>query len=178
MPANKRTQFGGLLGSIMRAASRLERERVCCGELTFQQFETLLRIERSGNLSVRSLSDDLGIDESTASRNVSVLVRDGYLLKRRDEADGRAVRLVLSSKGKAALNTLQCGEEEVLSAIFDRLLPQDRVGIIRALEKVDAALSREAFQCCEPDREPTLTTPAGASARQSRLPRTLTPKYM
>jgi DNA-binding MarR family transcriptional regulator len=133
----------------MRAAARLQREHVCCGELTFQQFESLLRIDRLRIANVRALSEDLGIDESTASRNVSVLVRDGYLMKKRDEADGRAVRLVLSSRGKAALATLQCGEEEVLSAVFDQLALEQRTPVLRAMETVHAVLSLEAARCCE-----------------------------
>jgi DNA-binding MarR family transcriptional regulator len=151
MAGNKRDRFGSLLGAITRAVARLERERVCCDDLTFQQFETLARIERLAAVTVKSLSEDLGIDESTASRNVAVLVRDGYLLKSRHQADRRAVRLVLSAKGKAALSTLRCGEEEILSHLFEQLPPDERAPVIRALELVDAALGRAGAACCAPD---------------------------
>ena len=149
--ADKRADdFGSLLASVAHAVARLERERVCCGALTYQQYQTLGRADRPGGTTIKTLAEALGIDESTASRNVSLLVRDGYLGKKPDPQDGRAVRLVLTPRGKQALTSLRCDERELLADVFAALPETERAPVLRALEQVDQALGRAANVCCSP----------------------------
>jgi DNA-binding MarR family transcriptional regulator len=150
MRQSKTGQFGALLVSITRAVARAERDRVCCGDLTFQQFQTLSRLEQAPLATIKALATDLAIDESTASRNVSLLVREGYVAKRRAKDDGRAVRLVLTSRGRTALDALQCGQKEVLSGVFDRVPAAERAPAIRALRVVEWALTGEDALWCAP----------------------------
>jgi DNA-binding MarR family transcriptional regulator len=147
---NKREQFARLVIGIGHAVTRIEREQVCCGDLTFQQFDTLRRIDRDGTDTVGAISSVLGIDDSTASRNVGILVRDGYVSRSRDQEDGRSFRLALTARGKAALSNLACEERDVFTAIFDRLAPADRVASIAALKSVEAALGEDPPACCPP----------------------------
>jgi DNA-binding MarR family transcriptional regulator len=149
---DKRDTFARRLAAIGRAVARIEREQVCCGDLTFQQFETLRRIDGDGNDTVSAVSSALGIDESTASRNLGILVRDGYLKRSRDRDDGRRVRLVLTGKARAALTELSCDERDVFAAIFDRLAPDDRAAALAALSALEAALEQTAPACCPGDR--------------------------
>jgi DNA-binding MarR family transcriptional regulator len=150
MPQSKREQFARLLVSIGHAVARLERERVCCGELTFQQFDTLRRIERDGTDTVGAISGALGIDDSPASRNVGILVRDGYLRRTRDQEDGRSFRLVLTAKGQAALADLACDERDVFTAVFDRMPPADRSASLAVLTSLERALGDDEPECCPP----------------------------
>jgi DNA-binding MarR family transcriptional regulator len=148
---NRREQFARLLVGIGHAVSRIEREQVCCGDLTFQQFDTLRRIDRDGTDTVGTISATLGIDDSTASRNVAILVRDGYLSRTRDQTDGRSYRLALTARGKAALTDLACEERDVFTSIFDRLAPADRMASLATLKAVESALESDPPACCPPD---------------------------
>lgn len=150
MAESKSERFAALLLSIARGVSRLEREQVCCGELTFQQFDTMRRIEQNESDTVSSIAAALAIDDSTASRNVAVLARDGYLKKKRDPNDGRAVRLVLTSKGRAVLSELRCDERDVFAAVYERFSPSERIAITAALGSLEVALQQDLTECCAP----------------------------
>jgi DNA-binding MarR family transcriptional regulator len=150
---NKREQFARLLIGIGHSVARIEREQVCCGNLTFQQFDTLRRIERDGVDTVGTISSVLGIDDSTASRNVSILVRDGLVHRSRDRQDGRSFRLALTAKGRLTLSELTCEERDVFTGIFDRLAPADRAASLAALKALESAMGDQA-PACYPPMEP------------------------
>jgi DNA-binding MarR family transcriptional regulator len=150
MSQSKRDQFATLLASVGHAVSRIQRDQVCCGELTFQQFETLRRIERDETDTVTAIASALSIDDSTASRNIKVLVRDGYLRRVRDQEDGRSFRLVLSAKGRTALSNLACDERDLFSAVFDRMSPREQTASLSALAALTSALAGEEPTCCPP----------------------------
>jgi DNA-binding MarR family transcriptional regulator len=149
-PEPKRDQFARLLVSIGHAVTRLEREQVCCGDLTFQQFDTLRRIHRDGTNTVSALSSVLAIDESTASRNVGILVRDGYLKKERDHNDGRTFQLRMTTKARLALSALSCDERDVFGAVFDRLPAPERSAALEVLTDLERALASDSPACCAP----------------------------
>jgi DNA-binding MarR family transcriptional regulator len=139
-----------MLASIGHSVAKLEREQVCCGDLTFQQFETLRRIDRDGIDTVGSISSALGIDDSTASRNLGILVRDGYLKRTRDQDDGRSFRLVLTARARTALTELRCEERDVFVAVFERLPPDVRASSLAVLTALQAALEDATPACCPP----------------------------
>ncbi len=86
------------------------------------------------------------------SRNVTVLERNGYLLRARSAEDGRIVHVELTAKGKRALNTLRCEEREVLSDVYERLPPSDRPKVLKALESLSSCLEKtqNGEACCQP----------------------------
>ena len=72
-----------------RSLGRLGREFARAGDVTPQQAETLQLVVERGSLSTSSLATLLGIDPSTASRNLAGLERAGYIVRRRGTDDGR-----------------------------------------------------------------------------------------
>lgn len=153
-----RTSFGSLLVQLARVVSRVERDEVCCGDLTFQQFETLRRIERAPKVTLSSLAAELQIDQSTASRNLTLLERGGYLSKARHEADARAVIVELTRKGRTALSSLSCDERDVFAGLYDRIPVAQRASVLAALTALSEALADPAAAACCPP-EPKRRTP-------------------
>ena len=45
-------RFAALASKVARGIARLEREEVCCGDLTLQQFETLRVLQGEGPLTL------------------------------------------------------------------------------------------------------------------------------
>lgn len=147
----KRAAFGSVLVRLARVVSRIERDEVCCGDLTFQQFETLRRVADASQVSLSSLAAELHIDQSTASRNLVRLERDGYLSKVRDEADARAVVIELTRKGRAALSSLSCDERDTFAELYDRIPADRRASIVASLETlVEALADPPVAACCAP----------------------------
>lgn len=147
-------RFALLASKVARGVSRLEREEICCGDLTLQQFETLRALQDEGPLTLGAAAKRLGIDLSTASRNLARLVANGYLARRRGKEDAREVRFALSKKGSTCLDSLCCDERLVFAALLARV-PADRRALVgEALELLAAALdgerAAEPSTCCPP----------------------------
>jgi len=133
-------RFARALSSISRRVSKLQATEICCGALTREQFETLRTIEAARDPSMSALSASLRVDLSTMSRNISVLEREKYVARARPAEDSRIVAVVLTPKGRNALETLCCDEQDVMAKVFRRLPAADRASLVEALETVRAAL--------------------------------------
>jgi DNA-binding MarR family transcriptional regulator len=145
-------RFAELLSRVAREVTNRQSSEVCCGDLTLEQFQTLRAISTSEQSSIGSLSTELHVDLSTMSRNVTVLERNGHLLRARSAEDGRIVLVELTAKGRRALNTLRCGEREVLSDVYDRLPTSERPKVLKALESLSICLEKtgNGEPCCQP----------------------------
>ena len=150
-------RFAELLSRVAREITSRQSSDVCCGDLTLEQFRTLAAVSTSAQPSIGSLSTLLRVDLSTMSRNVTVLERNGYLVRARSAEDGRIVQVRLTAKGKRTLHTLRCGERDVLSDVYDRLPPAERPKVLRALESLSACLTEteeagaeDGAACCPP----------------------------
>jgi hypothetical protein len=53
-----RSHFGSLLVQIAHAVARMKREEICCGDLTFQQFETLRVVEGNPGATISAMTCD------------------------------------------------------------------------------------------------------------------------
>jgi DNA-binding MarR family transcriptional regulator len=149
-----KVQFGKILLSVARAVERVQRDRVCCGDLTLQQFDTLKRISTAERSTLGSVAQELEIDLSTASRNLTRLEKQGYVSKLRDQSDARTLVLRLTGKGKRALSTLSCDEREAFAAVYDRISAADRATVLEGLAVLAGALNETedspATECCPP----------------------------
>lgn len=147
-------RFAALTREVARGIARLERDEICCGDLTLQQFETLRVLRGEGPLTVGAVAKRLGIDLSTASRNLARLAARAYLLRRRGRDDAREVRFTLTRKGGACLDALACDEETAFESLLARLPPDRRAAVGEALELLAVALAAEAASgasvCCRP----------------------------
>src|SRR5258708_13304464 len=82
-------RFARAVHVVARALGRLSRERARAGDVTPQQAETLQLIAERGAVSTSSLAMMLGIDPSTASRNLAGLERAGFVSRKKGANDGR-----------------------------------------------------------------------------------------
>jgi DNA-binding MarR family transcriptional regulator len=142
-----------LLSHVARAITLRQTSDVCCGDLTLEQFQTLRALSAVEQLSIGALSTRLRVDLSTMSRNVTVLQRNGYLLRARDTDDARVVHVRLTTKGKRALDTLCCDERDVLKDVYQRLPPAERPKVLKALELLRTCLDESesvGAPCCPP----------------------------
>ena len=91
---------------LARALARLGRERARAGDVTPQQAEALQVIFERAALSTSVLASMLGIDPSTASRNLAGLERAGYIVRKRGADDGRQTDVRLTPRGKRTAEAL------------------------------------------------------------------------
>jgi DNA-binding MarR family transcriptional regulator len=148
-------RFAALLSGVAREITLRQTSQVCCGNLTLEQFQTLRAVRASDQLTIGSLSAVLRVDLSTMSRNVTVLERNGYLLRSRSSEDGRVVHVRITAKGNRALETLSCDEGDLLKDVYERLPPAERPKVVEALEVLRTCLGETGnagAACCPPAR--------------------------
>lgn len=136
-------RFARALLAVARGLGRIARERARSGDVTPQQAETLQLIAERGALSTSTLATMLGIDPSTASRNLSGLERAGLITRQKGSDDGRQTDVRLTPRGRRAAQTVGTGASSAFGSLLDRVPRGDRARIIDALEVLAKAIDRE-----------------------------------
>src|SRR5579862_2855890 len=103
-----------------RTLGRLGREFARLGKVTPQQAEALgLLLDRS-SVSTSSLATLLGIDPSTASRNLAGLERAGFIVRRRGAQDGRQSDVRLTPRGRKIAEAVAAQWSAASASLLDR----------------------------------------------------------
>ena len=136
-------RFARALLAVARGLGRIARERARSGDVTPQQAETLQLIAERGALSTSMLATMLGIDPSTASRNLSGLERSGLITRQKGSDDARQTYVRLTPRGRRAAQTVGTGASSAFGSLLDRVPRGDRARVIDALEVLVKAIDRE-----------------------------------
>jgi len=130
-----------LYPTLMLSMSRLRAVLPGKGDLTYNQYKTLLTVSDLGPCSLADLTGRLGVASSSASEMVERLARAG--LVRRDPAgtDRRAVAIRLTPGGERLLGRIREGIVENYRKILERLSPRDRARLARAIEDLVDTIS-------------------------------------
>jgi MarR family transcriptional regulator, lower aerobic nicotinate degradation pathway regulator len=139
-------------------------------------FGLLITLVRTGPRRQGELAEQCMLDPSTVSRHVGQLVRAGYVERRPDPEDGRAVHLVASDAGEAVARDIAQRRQRVISEALAGWGPDDVAQLVALLRRLNDDL--DAFR---PRIIPTITgAPATEPAPDSsdtpdRLPDPRTP---
>src|SRR5438105_3112016 len=90
------------LRMVTRVVTQLYDDCLRSSGLRVTQFSILAAIARLGEASLKQLEDDLAIDQTTLTRSLSLLERDG-VIERASHPDGRIKPMRLTAKGRRAL---------------------------------------------------------------------------
>jgi DNA-binding MarR family transcriptional regulator len=128
-----------------RGLGKIGRERARSVRITPQQADALEILEARGVVSTSVLAELLGIDPSTASRNLAGLQRAGLIARRRDADDGRQTDVRLTPKGKRLAEAVTTDALRAFGALIERVPRADRQRIAEAVEILArAVLTTEA----------------------------------
>lgn len=136
-------RFARAVHVVARGLGRIGRERARAGDVTPQQAETLHIIAERGAVSTSSLAMILGIDPSTASRNLAGLERAGYITRKKGADDGRQTDVRLTPRGKRIAESVASEAHQAFASILERLPRNDRPRITDALEALARILDGE-----------------------------------
>ena len=90
------------LRMVSRVVTQLYDDVLRPSGLRVTQFSILASIERTGEANLKQLEDALAIDQTTLTRSLNLLERDG-VIDRAPHPDGRIKAMRLTSKGRRAL---------------------------------------------------------------------------
>lgn len=104
-------------------------------DLTPTQGQALVLIHRQAGISLAGVAAGLGVRASTASEAVSVLVRKGWVEKRRSLEDGRILELHLTTEGTLEAAQVE-GWPEFLASAIEILPPEEAETLMKALQRM------------------------------------------
>jgi DNA-binding MarR family transcriptional regulator len=133
-------RFARAVNVLARGLGRLGRERARAGDVTPQQAETLQLIAERGAVSTSSLATMLGIDPSTASRNLAGLERAGLITRKKGQDDGRQTDVRLTPRGRRAADSVASESQHTFGVLLERLPRAERQRITEALEALAKAI--------------------------------------
>jgi DNA-binding MarR family transcriptional regulator len=120
------------------------RERARSGEVTPQQAEALQLIAERGAVSTSTLAQMLGIDPSTASRNLAGLERAGFVTRKRGSDDGRQTDVRLTPRGKRTADAVSADSIVAYGTLLERVPRHDRQRIADAVTALASVLDGES----------------------------------
>ncbi len=117
---------------LARHVERMRRSAFAAAGLEPWEFDVLSALRRHGapyEMSPTALVDETMVTSGTMTNRIDRLVARGFVERRSDDADRRAVRVAMTSRGRkhvdAAIETLVAAEQLIL----DRLSEADRKGL-------------------------------------------------
>jgi DNA-binding MarR family transcriptional regulator len=128
---------------VARALGRLGRERARSGDITPQQADALQAVLERGAMSTSALASMLGIDPSTASRNLAGLERSGYIVRKRGTDDGRQTDVRLTPRGKRTAESVSTEWAHTYESLLEHIPRSERQRMVDALETLARLLDSE-----------------------------------
>ena len=106
------------------------------GELSAAQLSTLKMLLGEGQ-RVGEIARNLGVRVPSATEQIIKLERAGLARREPDPADSRAVRVILTDEGRAAVDSANKRRNQVMADILSTLTDQDRKALADALPVID-----------------------------------------
>ena len=133
-------EFHETLSLLYQRFNALQRGEKRCFGVSMSQCMTLELLHREGAKLICELAEGLGLDTSTVTRVVDVLVRDGLLRRARDEEDRRRVFVSLAARGRRLAEKLEACADGYCGRIFERVPAGRREDVLQALRVLVEAI--------------------------------------
>ena len=104
--------------------------------LSLSQYFALTNISSSG-ISMSDLSSLLGVDNSTLTRNINILIKRDLVEKNQSNEDKRGYTITLSTKGSSIVQSLESEIESILDDFIDSVDPGIKQNFIDIIETVN-----------------------------------------
>jgi DNA-binding MarR family transcriptional regulator len=119
---------------LMRGSSEQMYALIAELDISITQMKTLHVLAEGGSeVSVKELSDRLGLSLPGASRIVDALMRRGWLERREDPDDRRMKRVGITAEGRKALDRIETARLAGLEDYAASLTPEQRTRLSSAL---------------------------------------------
>lgn len=102
--------------------------------VTIAQFRVLVLLATHGPTTLVQLASRLGVNASTAQRQVERLVREGLVDRREDPDDRRQVVLAHTDQGARLVEAVTERRRNEIARIVQAVPREERVAVIAALE--------------------------------------------
>ena len=141
-------EVGSLVQRLVRTFQIFERDQIKVFGFTSSQCYSLLELLKTDGLAMSELSTKMNLDTTTMTRVIDNLVRDGLVVRRRDESDRRYVVLALTDKGREVAVKLDHSIREYYRAIIANLPVGDVDIVLGSVKLLLTAFENANPNCC------------------------------
>ena len=113
-------------------------------EVTVAQHRVLVLLETRGSLSVTAVAEELGVDQSNASRHCTRLERLRLVTRKRAPHDGRAVSVELTAGGRRQVEAVRAARRREIIRILERLPDTTVPEVVEGFRAFQRAATHEA----------------------------------
>ena len=138
-------EFGELLKAFLLDLQSLFRFQVSNPDLTLPQILLLSSISDEG-VDMSSLSKQMGVDNSTMTRLIDVLIRNGWAIKYKNKKDGRVVMVEITKKGEILQEEIDKNIDKFGYEIYNSISPEDREEVMGILTEFHWVLSKNLLR--------------------------------
>ncbi len=121
------------LGLALESLVRLVRRLATAGDLSLPAAASLARLAREGPHRLTDLAGGEGLSQPGMTQLVTRLERDGLVRRTASAADGRVVLVEVTPAGRELVARRRAERAERLRDLLDRLPPDDRDAVVRAV---------------------------------------------
>lgn len=102
----------------------------------------LSRLELDGPLTISQLSDALGLDVSTLTRQTATMMRNGLIERVPDPDGGMARKYQMTQEGRSRLAALQAANVASLESVMDGWTPSEIEEFAQLLHRFNRGIER------------------------------------
>ncbi|WP_082072121.1 MarR family winged helix-turn-helix transcriptional regulator [Pseudarthrobacter chlorophenolicus] len=136
MNENKLQELAAGFREALRHSVYLVRRLDADGDLSAAQLSTLKMLLDDG-VRVGEIARNLGVRVPSATEQIIKLERAGLARREPDPADSRAVCVILTAEGRAAVESANQRRNAVMAELLGELTEQDREALAAALPVID-----------------------------------------
>ena len=136
MNENKLQGLAAGFREALRHSVYLVRRLDADGDLSAAQLSTLKMLLDDG-VRVGEIARNLGVRVPSATEQIIKLERAGLARREPDPADSRAVRVILTAEGRAAVESANQRRNAVMAELLGELTEEDREALAAALPVID-----------------------------------------
>jgi len=125
----------------------------CCSvggaEISLVQSHILYEIDKNQSPSVQTISNILGMDITTFSRQTQSLVKMRLIKKTPLPEDRRIYILSLTTEGKYVATTIDTKMKEYLQEVFSQMSDFEKNSVLQSIRILNEAMAKSTV-CCKP----------------------------
>jgi DNA-binding MarR family transcriptional regulator len=138
MDATTLPEPGSNAERLTLVVGRLNRRlQAATGGLSHGLLSALAVLAKHGPLRLSDLAQLEGVSAPSMTRTIAELESRGFVVRRPDPDDGRAVLVEAAEAGTAAIQEARAARSKVIAELLDALDPSDAVAILTALPALE-----------------------------------------
>ena len=134
-------EFGELLKQFLIDLQSLFRTQTKNLNITLPQIILISSIPTDG-IDMTSLSQRLGVDNSTLTRLIDVLIRNQIVIKNKNPLDGRSVIVTLTEYGEKLYSKIEVEIDQFGSDLYDKIPVEEQEEVKEILSNLHWTISK------------------------------------